>query len=267
MKKLMMASAVVSMMAAVVFGEPSVAITKVKLSDARDGTVEYAYTVNGDFEGRNYDLIVEISADEGTGYWRTTALTFENITVGPATKVVNIKELFGFASPCVSFFVALKKVGIRLWEGGPIFAECNIGATKPEDYGGLYEISGGRAESAAQQLGAEWRLPTDDEFLALIGKCDHVWTEQNGVKGCRFTGKGDYSSRSIFFPAAGYSERVGWGREKDGVEGCYWSSTTLYDRSYLNAYCLYFNEERVTADNYKDARFGLPVRAVRDAAQ
>lgn len=249
--------------AGVAFAEPSVEITKVKLADARDGTVEYAYTVGGDFEGWNYDLIVKVSADEGTGYARTFILTFDNVTVGSATKVVNIKELCGFASPCVSIFMSLKKAGSQLWAGGPIFAECNIGATKPEEYGGLYENSGDRAEAAARQLGNKWRLPTKEEFEALIGNCDRVWTEQNGVKGCRFTGKGDYSSRSIFLPAAGYSESVGWNREKDGVEGCYWSSRTFYIISDPYADNLCFDEGRVTVD-YKDARFGMPVRAVRD---
>ena len=246
------------------FAEPSVAITNVKLADARDGTVEYAYTVSGDFEGWNYDLIVEISADEGTGYRRTTALTFENIKVGSATKVVNIKELFGFASPCVSFFVTLKKAGIRLWAGGPIFAECNTDATKPEEYGGLYTFSAGNAEFAAERLGNGWRLPTKKEFEALLRNCNHEWTEQNGVKGRRFTGKGDYSSRSIFLPAAGYS--VGFARESDGAVGCYWSSTksgfeVLYLK-FLNddAYNALYNNNTVFSSS-------MSVRAVREAAE
>ena len=32
-------------------------------------------------------------------------------------------------------FVAETSVGVQLWENGPYWAECNVGATKPEEYG------------------------------------------------------------------------------------------------------------------------------------
>lgn len=114
------------------FAEPSVEIAKVKLSDARDGTVDLAYTVSGDFEGWNYDLMIWASAGDGI---KSAVLTTEDVAPGAVTKVVNVKARLGRAYPGISFFATLKKVGVQLWEDGPIFAECNIGATKPEDYG------------------------------------------------------------------------------------------------------------------------------------
>ncbi len=30
---------------------------------------------------------------------------------------------------------AAQSVGVQLWSGGPYFAECNVGATKPEESG------------------------------------------------------------------------------------------------------------------------------------
>ena len=117
------------------FAEPSVEITKGKLADAHDGTVEYAYTVRGDFKGRKYDLLVKISSDDGT---KSVVLTNENVSAGSVTRTVNVKTLLGKAYPGVTIFASLEdkgKAGVQLWAGGPYFAECNLGATRPEDYG------------------------------------------------------------------------------------------------------------------------------------
>ena len=114
--------------------EPSVEITKVKLADARDGTVEYAYNVSGDLEGWNYDLVVKVTSGDGEA---SAVLTNEFVTAGAVTTNVNVKALLGKAYPGVSLFAKLERHlgGVQLWAGGPYFAQCNVGASAPEEYG------------------------------------------------------------------------------------------------------------------------------------
>lgn len=165
--------------------------------------------------------------------------------------------------------------GVQLWENGPYWAECNVGATKPEGYGyyfwwgdtvgykregdtwfsadgapaenpfaeasnpmwrknlaeavGMGYVDGtGRLlpqhDAATTYLGDPWRVPTSEELAALRDKCNHVWTTYNGVKGRLITGKGAYSSRSIFLPAAGF----GFSGNKHFANVCrYWSSSPI----------------------------------------
>lgn len=176
--------------------------------------------------------------------------------------------------------------GVQLWEGGPYWAECNVGATKPEEYGyyfwwgdtvgyareggtwtsdyyysgvtwvsstgarmGSSPFSGSscptynkttaqlqsagyidgtgnlvaKYDAATAHLGAPWRMPTADEFDALVSNCTTAWTTRNGVYGRLVRGKGAFSTKSIFLPAAG----AGYNSDlyNPGSGGCYWSST------------------------------------------
>ena len=183
--------------------------------------------------------------------------------------------------------------GVQLWENGPYWAECNVGATKPEEYGYYfwwgdtvgYKRQGGTwtsdyyysgvtwvssegatmssspfssstcptygkttaqlrsagyidstgnlvaaHDAATVHLGAPWRMPTSAEIDALISNCDTTWTTRNGVYGRLVTGRGAYSSRSIFLPAAGIGYESGLG--SPGSYGYYWSSTPYSDNSY-----------------------------------
>ena len=267
MKKLMrlvLGASCLLLGAGAAFAESSVEITKAKLADARDGTVEYAYTVSGDFEGWLYDLVVKVTSDDGT---KSAEEKIENITAGAATKTVNVKALLGKAYPGVSFFAKLKKKlsGVQLWAGGPYFAEWNVGAEEPEEYGEIYTMADNKAKEAAESLGDGWRLPTLAELESLLNNCDSIWTEQNGVKGRCFTGKGDYSSRSIFLPAAG-SDRGSGSRLEVGESGSYWSSTLIPVEP---PYFRYLYLERGTATCQFSGLYSdrCSVRAVRDAAK
>ena len=141
MKKMFMlvvAGAMSAMAAAMAFAEPSVEITEVKLADAREGTVEYAYNVSGDFEdfdGKYWDLVVKVTSGDGE---KSAEVTNKFVKTGTTTKAVNVKALLGKAYPGVSLFAKLEEKnvsGVQLWADGPYFAECNVGATKPEEYG------------------------------------------------------------------------------------------------------------------------------------
>jgi hypothetical protein len=68
--------------------------------------------------------------------------TQKNIVAGANRHVIDFASSFGGALVLTnaSFVVTIKKDiqelgGVQLWEGGPYWAECNVGATKPEEYG------------------------------------------------------------------------------------------------------------------------------------
>ena len=205
--------------------------------------------------------------------------------------------------------------GVQLWEGGPYWAECNVGATKPEEYGyyfwwgdtvgyarntsgngwvssrtgasfsflfdncsthkktltqlqsaGYIDATGNlvaKYDAATAHLGAPWRMPTDAEFAALIDNCTTTWTTRNGVYGRLVTGKGAFSTKSIFLPAAGYGNDSAL--YSSGSGGLYWSSTPRSENSVF-AWYLFFRSDffsRFHCDRY----WGLPVRPLRGFAK
>ena len=172
---------------------------------------------------------------------------------------------------------------VQLWEGGPRFAEYNVGAenNKAEDCGGLYcwgmtadkGTSGaykdgesdliGYDDTATNLWGEGWRMPTKEEFDNLLAKCDVKWIDgstekynNTTVTGLLCTGNDAYSSNSVFLPAAG---RCDFGYVNDqGNFGYYWSST--HSGSDL-AYYLYFNSGlQGVSDDIRE--LGYSVRAV-----
>ena len=141
------------------------------------------------------------------------------------------------------------------------WATCNVGASKPEEYGNHYawgetstkssytennsvtygknfsDIGGNPTyDVAREKWGSTWRLPTKAEFDELLNNCTWTWTIQNGIKGYKVTSK--KNGNSIFLPAAGW--RDGTSLYGQGAGGFYWSSTPHESSSY-NAYNLYFN--------------------------
>lgn len=148
---------------------------------------------------------------------------------------------------------------------GTKWANCNVGATKPEEYGGYYawgeteekdtytwdtyihcngsmdschdlgaDISGTQYDVAHVKWGGNWCMPTLEEIKELRDNCTHEWTTLNGVNGRKFTSK--INGKSIFFPAAGKR----WYGLDDAGEGSYWSSTQYPGYSY-GAGILYFH--------------------------
>ena len=148
------------------------------------------------------------------------------------------------------------------------WASWNIGASKPEDYGGyfawgetiekeLYDWSNyshcdGTSDSnhfieeslcntqydAAHVLwGNGWRLPSADEIDELIENCLKKRVEINGVTGWQFTGP---NGNSIFLPCAGLGEsetsRIGFTRGV-GEWICYWSGDNNYWNHGWNVSC------------------------------
>lgn len=147
---------------------------------------------------------------------------------------------------------------------GTKWASCNVGATKPEEYGGYYawgeteekevyngsnykyyqngsyvnigsDISGTDYDVAHVKWSGNWCMPTLDDIKELLDNCTTEWTTLNGVNGRKFISK--INGNSIFLPAAGYR----WGGDLGlaGERGYYWSSTRYPDLS-GGAYDLYF---------------------------
>lgn len=134
------------------------------------------------------------------------------------------------------------------------WANCNIGANSPEEYGDYFawgEIktktfydssnstwwnvkyanlplnSEGNIQSsydaATSEWGNSWRLPTKAELDELINNCNWTWNTLNGVIGYTITSK--INGNSIFLPSNDSSVVDG----KETGFGSYWSSTPCND--------------------------------------
>ena len=157
---------------------------------------------------------------------------------------------------------------------GTLWATCNVGASKPEEYGNYYawgetntkhdysegtythcrrrSLLGGfltwykydkldnigadaQYDVARKEWGSTWRLPTKAEFNELRSNCTWTRTTQNGIYGYKVTSK--KNGNSIFLPAAGW--RYGTSLDDQGTDGNYWSSTP-HESDSGSAYLLYF---------------------------
>ena len=128
------------------------------------------------------------------------------------------------------------------------WADHNVGATKPEDYGGLYgwgdptglkttstdseypssekyaSICSTDFDIAHIQWKGNWRLPTMSELDELHANCTFKWTTRNGIYGMLVTSnKAGYTGNSIFLPAAGYRSNL---QISSRDSGRYWSGTS-----------------------------------------
>ena len=169
---------------------------------------------------------------------------------------------------------------------GTKWATCNVGASKPEEYGGYYawgeteekevydestykyyqngeyvnlgsDISGTKYDVARQKWGGNWCMPTKDDIKELLDNCTSEWTTLNGVNGRKFTS--NINGNSIFLPAAGYRWLGDLGYA--GENGYYWSSTQNPDYS-DGAYYLYFYSGNARWRYYLDRFSGQSVRPV-----
>ena len=152
----------------------------------------------------------------------------------------------------------------QLWANGPIWADANFGTSEVQghpEYGALYTFA--NAVNAVAQLTDGSRLPTKDELQALIDNCDSAWNDTE--KGYTFTGKGIYSSNSIFLPAAGFDTGSGvrMAAEQTGI--C-WSST-LDPTDDGCAFVLDFSEGETEVHSNYECIYGTSVRTVKDAAK
>ena len=104
-------------------------------------------------------------------------------------------------------------------------------------------------DAATKYLGTPWRLPTSSEVLALQSNTTSQCTTRNGVSGVLFTGKGGYSSRSIFVPFAGQgsgtSLEAGWTPSDGGYLILWWCSNVSDYTGTKNAYGCFHRHARL----------------------
>ena len=176
------------------------------------------------------------------------------------------------------------------------WATCNLGATKPEEYGKYYawadtkgyasdeshdfslantpycingnynswsRYTSGDAtlessdDAATVNLGGSWRMPTHDEWKELNDSCTWEWTKRSDVYGYKVTSK--KNNNSIFLPAAGY--RSGTSSDGVGSYGYYWSSQV--GSSYVDrAWRMVFYSGYRSPDNGDSRCYGFSVRPV-----
>lgn len=113
-------------------------------------------------------------------------------------------------------------------------------------------------DAATQQLGENWRIPTDTEWRELMNSknCIWTWTTINDVYGQLITSKNN--SNSIFLPATGrlYDNYAGV-----SIDGYYWSSSlTTDDNCAFSLGISSSGKARHSMDRYS----GLSVRPVSD---
>lgn len=133
------------------------------------------------------------------------------------------------------------------------WGSCNVGASKPEEYGDYYAwgetqtkssytwsnykyghsqngsfskydtdkktVLESEDDAATVSLGGTWRMATYSEWKELREKCSWKWTTRNGVNGMQVTGS---NGNSIFLPAAGWYDTS---ITNKGTYGAYWTST------------------------------------------
>ena len=159
---------------------------------------------------------------------------------------------------------------------GLLWANQNIGAEKPEDYGDYFawgevepldenykwredskygdrcsEVGFELIDDAARQIwGGNWRVPLPEEIEELIAECEWTWTVLNNVNGYEVKGP---NGNSIFLPAAGSFGIYGPNEDiyfSQGVRGYYrgnlkrcQSYTTILSSSQISAFVEMHQEE------------------------
>ena len=171
---------------------------------------------------------------------------------------------------------------------GTLWANMNVGAESPEDYGGYYawgeteekdwydwstyihcdgsaetchdlgsDIAGTEYDVAHVKWGGDWQMPTKEQINELLDNCTHEWTTVCGVNGHMFTGP---NGNSIFLPAVG--GRWGGYLYNEGYYGNYWSSSQAPDDTgYACGLFFYSGDDSYWFDNI-DRSFGQSVRPV-----
>ena len=120
-------------------------------------------------------------------------------------------------------------------------------------------------DAASVQWGADWRMPTYEEMLALVENTTYVETDDykgTGISGYIFTGKGDFGNASLFIPGAGFFN--GGAATFYHRHGLYWSSTLKY---ISNGNCLSILGMSYVQGANASRRNGLSVRAVRAVSE
>ena len=110
-----------------------VKVTKFHQSYPYSGKATIEYTVGGELSGNTTAEII-LNTDDASA-----TFTQKNIVAGANRHIIDFSSFFGGALVLTnaSFVVTITQElgGVQLWKNGPYWAECNVGATKSEEYG------------------------------------------------------------------------------------------------------------------------------------
>ena len=183
---------------------------------------------------------------------------------------------------------------------GTLWATCNVGALKPEEYGDYfawgettpkknyaeltyawndykgyfayikYNDADGKTElehyddAATVNWGSDWCIPSKEQYEELIDQCNWTYTTMNDVKGYLVSSKSN--GNSIFLPAAGiysYDEVL-----KDGKYYTFafsYASREVKDNILTTAWGLYINPSSEVKMYWEMRYRGSSIRPVRVA--
>jgi len=137
MKKLMMVVAA-TVAAWSSWGAESISVDEVTNHYPWDGKVDCVVTLGGAEGGYQYKGAFQLSVKKGGETVRRVVTNDLGTADGVYTNTFDCTKLFGEGLyPNGGITVALVKQlgGVQLWADGPYFAEYNVGASKPEEYG------------------------------------------------------------------------------------------------------------------------------------
>ena len=144
---------------------------------------------------------------------------------------------------------------------GTLWANMNVGASWPEDYGDYYawgettvknsytssnylypgqslgnsgNIAGTTYDAAWQNMGSDWQMPTKEQLVELRDNCSWTRTSRDNVNGYLVTGS---NGNSIFLPYAGLMTNSsinypGYNSDYRYQGSSYWSSQIGSDNNY-----------------------------------
>ena len=112
-------------------------------------------------------------------------------------------------------------------------------------------------DTARENWGGTWRMPTVSEFDELNDECTWNWSVRDGHNGYVITGP---NGKSIFLPASGY--RNGTSLYSMGEVGVYWSSSLDSQSQYVPYEGLHARGH--SSDNYNARWLGYSVRPVTE---
>jgi len=220
---------------------------------------------------------------------------------GSFDQVVSVHDNFGYyyrayvETSDTVFYGKVRHFGLEVIDlglpSGTLWANMNVGASAPEDYGSYYawgetttksdyseatyihlvngvyadlgqswNIAGTEYDAAHVNLGNAWRMPNSTQLSELMDNCSWKWTTQEGVTGFKVTGP---NGNSIFLPNAGFRGGTTlyydnkYSDEENNVGGCYMSSTEGGSKS-TYAYTLSWWRAKNSAARYLNHGYDYP---------
>jgi len=137
MKKLMVVAAA-TVVAWCSWGAESISVDEVANRYPWDGKVDCVFTLSGMENWRSYEGVFQLSVKkDGEAHCRAVTNAVANVD-GVYTNTFDCTALFGegyYPNGGIAVKLVKKIDGVQLWAGGPYLATCNVGATRPEEFG------------------------------------------------------------------------------------------------------------------------------------